>query len=174
MRFHRAHENGGETRGDDLPCVLLETQHMSHFATLEVSYSQEQEAELVAALESLFGAGSVEVCDEPAGLFGYRGDDRSRLPVEDPGYAPACHIIVRRKHLGPGTNDIGFVRNESGGYVAYVSEFDKVRTFGSVKQGRLLQEYSLLVAEKKLRSDGYSTSREARENGVVQIIGTKW
>lgn len=147
---------------------------MSHFTRLEVSFQQSEEASLIASLEALFGAGSVEVHDEPTGLFGYEGNDRSLLPETDPNHAPKAHLVVRRSHLGPACNDLGFRRTESGGYEAIVSSYDRLVIFRPERQGQLLQTYTLSVAERQLRHKGYTVRRETADNGTVRIIATKW
>jgi len=147
---------------------------MSHFTTLEVSFQQSEEANLIRALESIFGEGSVEVHEEPTGLFGYEGNDRSLLPATDPNHAPKAHLVVRREHLGPACNDIGFVRTAEGGYQALVSSYDRLVIFRPERQGMLLQNYALSVAERKLRLQGYTVRRESATDGTVKLIATKW
>ena len=146
---------------------------MSHFTRLEVSFQQSEEASLIASLEALFGAGSVEVHEEPTGLFGYEGNDRSLLPETDPNHAPKAHLVVRRSHLGPACNDLGFRRTEEGGYEALVSHYDRLVVFRPERQGLLVQNYALTVAERRLRMQGYQVRRETKD-GIVQIIATKW
>lgn len=147
---------------------------MSHFAELEVEYDQKNESEFVAALEKQFGSGKVEVHEQPVGLMGVEGKDRSRLSSINADYAPECHIIIRRKDVGSMANDIGFRRTENGKYSAYISQWDKGHNFAPSRQGLVMQEYALLTAEKTLRAGGYSTTRQAQDGGSVQVIGSKW
>lgn len=147
---------------------------MSHFAEMQVNFEQRHEAELIAALESQFGKGNVEVHIMPVGLEGFQGDDRSKLRQTSKDYAPPCHIIVRRRHVGSAANDIGFRRLETGGYAAYVSDFDKTRNYNQQRQGKVLQEYTLLTSEKTLKTMGYSTTRQQLEDGTVRLIGSTW
>lgn len=147
---------------------------MSHFAELQVEYRAQNESSFVAALEEVFGKGNVEVHERPVGLFGVEGRDRSKLKPASADYAPECHIVIRRKNVGSAANDIGFRRLEDGTYSAYISEYDQVRNFGPERQGQLLQAYGVRVSEKQLSSQGYSTTRQTREDGTVQIIATKW
>src|SRR5258708_7933752 len=132
---------------------------MSHFTSMEVDFKQSCENDLVKALESVFGVGNVEVHNEPVGLYGYQGDLRSSRKTNSPDYAPPCHIVIRRQHVGGASNDVGFRRNEDGTYDAYISDYDKSSNFGSAKLNKIKQEYTLSVTERKLKQQGYTTKR---------------
>jgi hypothetical protein len=147
---------------------------MSHFTECEVNFLQKYEKDFIAALEKRFGKGNVEVHEEGAALYGYQGDNRANYDKNNKNYAPPCHIIIRRKHVGSASNDIGYRRTEDGGYVGYVSDYDKHATFSKAQQGEVAQEYALTVSEKKLKAEGWATKREVTEKGVVRIIGSKW
>ena len=60
------------------------------------------------------GYTTVEVHKEPQSLFGYQGDRRQEK----------ANVIVRRCHVGPAANDLGFLRKPDGSYSAIVSAFD--------------------------------------------------
>ena len=85
---------------------------MSHFVNI-VTQMKDGTA-LVRALEKLGFKGKVEVYEVAQNLYGYQGDKRSQK----------AHIILRRKHVGPSSNDIGFEKQADGSYAAHISEFD--------------------------------------------------
>jgi len=147
---------------------------MSHFTEIKVNFLQKNEKQLVAALETLFGEGHVEVHDDGASLQGYHGDDRSSLSKSNPNYAPPCHIIIRRKHVGSASNDIGYQRTEDGKYVAYISDYDKGSHYSTAKQNKVLQEYTAKVTEKQLKSQGYAMKREVQKDGTIKLFATKY
>lgn len=47
-------------------------------------------------------------------LYGYRGDQRTER----------AQLVVRRQHLGPASNDLGFAHTEQG-YTPIISEYDQ-------------------------------------------------
>jgi hypothetical protein len=147
---------------------------MSHFTEMKVEFRQQNESAFIKALELQFGEGNVEVHSEPVGLHGYHGDDRSQKSLRSPDYAPPCEIVIRRRNIGMASNDIGYRRNEEGGYTAYVSEHDKSNTFTSEKRNSVFQEYTLLVAQKQLRDKNWSNFRRVKlDDGSVQLIASK-
>lgn len=147
---------------------------MSHFSEMKVDHSQTYESELIAALESVFGKGSVEVHEDGAALYGYTGDNRSEKSAKSKDYAPPCHLIIRRGTVGPGANDVGYRRTEEGGYVAYVSDYDKDHTFTSTKRDKVMQDYASRVSEKQLKKQGYSVKRTVTSDGVIKLTATKY
>lgn len=147
---------------------------MSHYAEITCAAQQKSEKEFIAALEGVFGKGSVEVSEEGSALIGYHGDNRANLSKSDPNYAPKCNIIIRRKTLGSASNDVGYRRNEEGGYTAYVSDYDKKATFTERSRDKVMQEYSAAVAEKRLKAQGYTVKRTVDAKGHIKIRGSKW
>jgi len=57
---------------------------------------------------------AIEVHENATHLYGYQADKRSQT----------ANVIVRRKDVDPGANDIGFVKDADGTYQAIISEFD--------------------------------------------------
>jgi hypothetical protein len=153
---------------------------MSHFTEVAVEFDQKHEKIFISALEEVFGQGNVEfhadasLENRASHLFGFSGDNRSvRLPG-DSDYAPPCHVIIRRKHVGALANDIGYRRAENGKYTAYISEYDARSTFPVKKREKVAQNYAVQVAEKELRTKGYTTSRQVLENGAIRVTGTTY
>lgn len=146
---------------------------MSHFTEMEVSYDQKNEKDLIASLEEQFGKGNVEVHEDGAALFGYQGDNRLQKPVSSPDYAPACHLIIRRKHIGSASNDIGYRRLENGKYAAYISDYDK-GVFTKDKQNTVTQNYGVFVAERNLKKQGWIVKQSKLDNGTIRLTATSY
>ena len=91
---------------------------MSAYITLATPMT-DQECLLDALAELGFGTDRVEVHEEGTALVGYMG--RSR--------AQQAHVVIRRQHVGAGSNDIGFERTATG-FRAHVSGFDHPRYGG--------------------------------------------
>jgi hypothetical protein len=110
---------------------------------------------LLAALAEL---GYPEVEEEEAlPLYGYRGDQRPET----------AEIIVRRQHVGPLSNDIGFTRT-SDGYVPVLSEYDQRAVHGGQFLVKLRTAYSeRVVAEVTRRLHG--TAQRQVEGTLVKI-----
>jgi hypothetical protein len=149
---------------------------MSHFTEMQVEYSQDSEQHLIEALESVFGKGTVEVHEKGTGLYGYRGDLRSKHKASSPDYAPPCHLIVRRKHIGSMANDIGYRRTEDGKYVAYISEYDVKSNFDREKQIKVQNEYGARTTVAKLqksKTKPWSTTINRLPNGAIVVVGQR-
>lgn len=147
---------------------------MSHYAEMKCDFLQKNEADMVAALEMVFGEGNVEVHEKGAALYGYQGDNRAEAGPKSKNYAPPCHVIIRRKHVGSAANDIGYRRNEEGGYEAYVSDYDSTATFPEKKRNLVAQEYAASVASRKLKAQGYMVKRTTTSTGQVKLTASKW
>ena len=147
---------------------------MSHFVEMKVNFKQKNEKDLVASLENLFGAGTVEVHEDGAPLYGYQGDDRSKHPTGSADYAPKCHVIIRRKNVGGASNDVGYRRTEDGQYVAYISDYDKGSNYSPVKQNKVAVDYAETVASRQLKKQGYIVKRTVNEKGQIKLTASKW
>jgi len=147
---------------------------MSHFAEIKVDFDQKNESDLVSALEKQFGEGNVLVSENGLPLFGFQGDNRAEKAKTSADYAPPCEIVIRRKHVGGASNDVGYKRTEDGKYAAYISDYDKRSTFTTAKQNSVAQEYTAKVAERKLKAQGYITKRVTLDSGKIKITGSKY
>src|SRR5687768_13100341 len=107
---------------------------------------------LLAALADL-GYAEVEE-GEALPLYGYQGDRR----------AETAEIVVRRKHLGSASNDLGFARTPAG-YVPIVSEYDQRVLHGGQLLVKLRTAYSERVIEE-VRRRLHGTARRTVEGGV--------
>jgi len=106
-------------------------------------------------------AEQIEVHNTPQNLFGYRGDKRSQK----------AHIIIRRKHVGSASNDLGFVKGDDGNYEAIVSEYDSSR-YGRAWIGNLTGNYAYHRIRREQESRGRSVSRERGQNGCQRVVIT--
>lgn len=110
---------------------------------------------LLAALADL---GYTEVEEgEALPLYGYQGDRRPET----------AEIVVRRRHLGSASNDLGFARTPAG-YVPIVSEYDQRVLHGGQLLVKLRTAYSERVVEE-VRRRLHGTARRTVEGNVVRI-----
>lgn len=100
---------------------------------------------LLAALEDV-GYQDVEE-GQALALYGYHGDKRPET----------AELIVRRKHVGSLSNDIGFNRNPAG-YVPILSEYDQ----------RTLHDGRFLAALRTAYSEHVVEEVKRRLHGTVQ------
>jgi hypothetical protein len=110
---------------------------------------------LLAALADL---GYTEVEEgEALPLYGYQGDRRPET----------AEIVVRRRHLGSASNDVGFARTPAG-YLPIVSEYDQRTLHG----GRFLVELRTAYSERvieEVRRRLHGTARRTLEGSVVKV-----
>jgi hypothetical protein len=110
---------------------------------------------LIAALAEV-GFPDVEVGDEMH-LYGYHGDVRPET----------ADIVVRRKHIGYSSNDLGFTKTEKG-YVPIISDYDKTGRLGQQWRANLQTAYnerSVKTIAQKLRG---SVKRE-QVGGTIRL-----
>lgn len=103
----------------------------------------------------------IEVYDIPQNLHGYRGDVRKET----------AHIIIRRKHIGSASNDLGFIKKEDGNYEAIISAYDS-RKYGESWINQLRGNYAYHIVRKQQESHGRSVSRERLSNGRQRVTIT--
>ena len=110
---------------------------------------------LLAALADLDYAEVEE--GEALPLYGYQGDRRPET----------AELVVRRQHLGPASNDVGFARTPAG-YVPIVSEYDQ----RVLHAGRFLVELRTAYGERVVEAVTRrlrGTARRTVEGSVVKI-----
>lgn len=110
---------------------------------------------LLAALSDL-GYSEVEE-GQSLPLFGYQGDQRSET----------AEIVVRRNHIGPLSNDIGFTRTKEG-YFPLVSEYDQRVVHGGQFLAKLRTVYSEHVVEV-IKNRLHGTAQRRVDGAVVKI-----
>jgi hypothetical protein len=96
-------------------------------------------------------------------LCGSRGDERPQR----------AHVVIRRQHVGPAANDVGWERQPDGTFRAWISEYDARTRFNAQLQNRIKQEYAVAVLSRQARATGRTVDRRQREDGaiVLQIAG---
>lgn len=110
-------------------------------------------------IESLADCGYtqlVEGTDLP--LFGFQGDQR----VE------TADIVIRRKHIGSASNDVGFARTAQG-YVPVISQYDR----RSMQQGKFIANLRTAYHERaaqKLATSLHGTVTRKVEGGKIKIL----
>lgn len=147
---------------------------MSHFTAVEVDFQSKNESCLIEALEEIYGKGNIQHSADGIALYGYGGDDRSKLAKNNPNYAPKCQIVIRRQHVGSSSNDVGYCRTEDGKYKAYVSDYDKGYNFNASKQKVVKQNYTAAITKKQLKAQGYTVSMSKNKDGTLKISASKF
>jgi hypothetical protein len=146
---------------------------MSHFTTIESEFDADHLEEMLEALKKEFDATGVEYHKDGADMFGFQGDNRSTISPKSADYAPRCEVIVRKRVVGPASNDIGFKLQANGKFRAIVSEYDRHR-FTMQKQHKIQQDYSVAVGEKTLRAKGFTEiERVKMDDGSIKLIGNQ-
>lgn len=134
---------------------------MSRYCVIKTLFKDGQA--LVSALMEMNGwtIKQVEVHSTPQPLFGYHGDQRKEK----------AHIIIRRKHIGNASNDIGFLQHEDGNYEAIVSEYDSNK-YGEAWRGKLKSNYAYQKIHRDMTARGRSVSREMLPDGRQRVTVT--
>jgi hypothetical protein len=113
------------------------------------------EALLLAALADV-GYTEVER-GESLPLYGYRGDQRPER----------AQLVVRRRHIGRASNDLGFARAENG-YTPIISEYDQRTMLGGHFLPRLRTAYNeRVVGELQRRLRG--SLRREQQGAVLKM-----
>ncbi|MGD9889896.1 MAG: DUF1257 domain-containing protein [Dehalococcoidia bacterium] len=120
------------------PDVIFTDRRLLRAALTELGYTEVEEGEALP-------------------LEGYQGDRRPETAA----------LVVRRRHLGFASNDLGFARTPHG-YVPIISEYAQRTLLGGQFLVRLRTAYSeQVVAEVTRRLHG--TARRSVEGSVVKI-----
>ncbi len=133
---------------------------MSAYVTLSVPMT-DQDCLLAALADVGFGPGVVEVHEVAVPLIGYEGDRRVQH----------AHVVVRARHVGSSSNDLGFERTDTG-FRLHVSDYDG-RRFGETWRRELRTRYNVhhavklerLAAEERRREE---ERREAERRALVE------
>ncbi len=105
-----------------------------------------------------FDSSKVEVNDKPQNLYGYHGDKR----------ADTAEIIIRRKHIGSASNDIGFKLQPNGTYGAIISDYDSIR-FNPAWRGKLTAAYARNGIIATARKQGLRYAGTVQKDGKTQL-----
>jgi hypothetical protein len=121
---------------------------MSHFTRLQTRLTDTEA--LRRALADM-GFASVEVHAVAQPLVGFLGDRRQQT----------AEVIIRRKHIGWLSNDIGFQRQEDGTFAAMISEYDR-RRYSQEWLNRLTQRYAYHATRARLEGQGFDLVQEEK------------
>ncbi len=132
---------------------------MSHFVECKTEF-RDPLALIAALVECGFAREQIEVHAEAVPLFGYRGDQR----------AQHAHIVIRRQHVGPAANDVGWERQPDGTYRAWISEYDGRHRFDAATQNRIKQEYAYAAVARQQRSLGRTVERRMLPSGEIEVL----
>ncbi|MEZ4300810.1 MAG: DUF1257 domain-containing protein [Polyangiaceae bacterium] len=102
---------------------------MSAYITL-VTPMTDRQCLLDALADLGFDAAKVEAHAEAVALEGFRGDRREQR----------AHVVIRRRHLGSASNDLGFLATPTG-HQLIVSDYDRHK-FGDAWVKKLAERYS--------------------------------
>lgn len=128
---------------------------MSHYTRVRTALKDPDI--LVRALADV-GFGNVERHAEAQALIGYQGDKRPQT----------AEIIVRRKHIGQASNDIGFARRGDGTFEAIIGDFDR-RQYGRPWLDRLAHAYGRRATLRFAAEHGYAVEEQV-EQGRTRIL----
>lgn len=130
---------------------------MSHFTRVRTKL---RDADLLLKALAEVGYGTVEHHETPQTLYGYQGDARPER----------AEVIIRRRHIGRVSNDIGFRRSESGDFEAIVSDYDRHR-HGEPWLKKVARSYGHLAALRYAEENGYEVaSDETEKNGQRKLV----
>ncbi|WP_049572689.1 DUF1257 domain-containing protein [Streptomyces sp. SBT349] len=130
---------------------------MSHFTRVRTVL---RDPGLLAAALATAGFEAVETHETPQTLYGYRGDARPER----------AEIIVRRRHVGRASNDIGFRRSADGTFEAIISEYDRAR-YGPAWLARVARAYGHAAALRYAEDHGYEVASDTVErDGERRLI----
>jgi hypothetical protein len=129
---------------------------MSHFTRVRTTL---RDPRVLASALAELGFRDTDVHDSPQALYGYLGDERPQR----------AEVIVRRRHIGPTSNDIGFARQPDGTFDAVISEFDR-RTYDTSWLARVTQAYGHAAALSYAASHGYDVvADDVEQDGTRRL-----
>ena len=113
---------------------------MSHFATIKLGLTGSPDDMKCALVRMGFKADMIETHNVRSDIFDISGKTQGK----------GAHLIVRARHVGSASNDIGFERMADGSWDAHISDFDRgvrkdaqgnvigqVGRYGTIWQNRL-------------------------------------
>jgi hypothetical protein len=102
----------------------------------------------------------IEVTESPCHLYGYHGDVRSET----------AEVIIRRKHIGSLSNDIGFKRNADGTFGAIVSDYDRSIGYGNGWLKKVEVNYADRHTRNMAAKQGFKFSGVKTVNGKRELL----
>ena len=130
---------------------------MSHYTVLTTRISDPHY--LVEAIADM-GYQEVEVYDQPQPLIDHQGQATKQR----------AEVIVRRKHIGWLSNDVGFCRQRNGTMNSIISDYDRDKHNEGWMQ-ELTRRYAYQAARGKLEAQGFDLAHEERdEQGRIHLV----
>jgi hypothetical protein len=84
--------------------------------------------------------------------------------------AGGTHVIIRRKHIGRASNDIGFSHQQDGRFDAVISDYDR-RAHGSTWLNKLTARHAYHLTATRLAEQGFHLTEETTErDGTVRMV----
>lgn len=125
-------------------------------------------ADLITALTTFKGSKwtkeMIEIHETPTNLVGYHGDVRQQK----------ANIIIRRKHIGSASNDIGFLYNEeTNAYDAIISDYDS-GTYNQNFLDKLGTQYGTEVVKSVAKEQGitdieFTTNKDGSVDFEIEV-----
>jgi hypothetical protein len=79
-------------------------------------------------------------------------------------------VIVRREYVGPASNDIGFLHQPDGQFLAVISEYDR-SAHDQAWLGRVTARHAYHVTARMLAAQGFDLVEEtADRDGTVRMV----
>jgi len=129
---------------------------MSHFTRLRTTL---RDGDLLTTALQQVGYAHVELHATPQTLYGYQGDRRPER----------AEVVVRREHVGPYSNDIGFARQADGSFEAIISDYDR-RQHDERWLSRVTQAYGHAAALRYADSHGFEVlTDEVEQDGTRRL-----
>ena len=130
---------------------------MSHFTRVRTKL---RDPELLVKALTALGFTTVEAHDSPQTLYGYQGDARPER----------AEVIIRRRHIGRMSNDIGFRRREDGDFEAIISDYDR-STYDQAWLTKVARAYGHAAALRYAEDNGYEVNSDVvDENGQRRLV----
>lgn len=134
---------------------------MSHFTCIQTQITHIDS--LVKALADA-GFATVEVYPTPQHLYGFQGEIRPET----------AEVIIRRRYIGPMSNDIGFKRQENGTFKAIISDYDRLQ-YPQAWIDRLTQRYAYHVLITAAPTAGFTLEvEEVLPDGTIRVVLGRW
>lgn len=128
---------------------------MSHYSKIQTQFA---ERDILLTCLAKLGYTNVEVNAQPKHLYGYMGDMRPE----------SAEIVIRRQHISPSSNDIGFRMKSDGMYEAIISEYD-LGILGPTWLQQLTQSYAQEAVYSSLTKQGFTVQAHEFDQATGKI-----
>jgi hypothetical protein len=118
---------------------------------------------LLEAIEAVGVPCEVAPPGELLPLYGYRGDRRPER----------ANVVIRRRNISVGANDVGFAVQPDGSIGTIISEFDS-HSRGQRMVNSITQQYAVLNVTRLAEAGGYTVCQEKDGVGAVHLRLTRY